>query len=167
MFSCFSNTIGEVKSLSDVGVSHELNITPLNRMQIWNSVRISLSTWSQPNFYSQTQVLWSSNMTDPVRILADVRVALRYHGSIAYMHSNTSFHVNCLLFATIFDLWLTLTTDITCTCLLVLLNSENMSQTVEILLLSFIPAEICVIVHVLPVNGSHVWFTSHTEVKEY
>ena len=49
----------------------------------------------------------------------------------------------------------------------VLLNLENTEVAVRSSLLAYVQVEIYVIAHVLPVNGGHLWFTSHTDVGEY
>ena len=111
--------------------------------------------------------LWSSNTTDLARTLAGARVALRYDGSVAHM-DYTLFHVYCWLFTALFNLRLTLTSEIVTCNSVVLLNPENMSLTVGISLISCIPVEFSVIVRVLPVNGSHFDYrTTNSDVREY
>ena len=48
-----------------------------------------------------------------------------------------------------------------------LLDPENVGVAVGISLLSLIQAEIQDIAYVLPVNGSHLRFTSHPDIGEY
>ena len=50
--------------------------------------------------------------------------------------------------------------------LVVLLDPKNLGVAVVISLLSYIQVEIYVTACVLPVEGGHVWFTSHFDVKE-
>ena len=53
------------------------------------------------------------------------------------------------------------------TRLIGLLDPKHVGVGDKISLLSYIQAEICVIAYVLPVDGSHAWFASHSDVKEY
>ena len=72
------------------------------------------------------------------------------------------------LIATMFDLTVTLMPEIDInTSLIVLLDPENVGVAVEISLLSYVQAEIQDIAHVLPINGSHLAFTSNPDVGEY
>ena len=51
--------------------------------------------------------------------------------------------------------------------LIVLLDPENVGVAIGISLLSYLQAEIYANAYVLPVNGGHVWFIGHSDVREY
>ena len=69
--------------------------------------------------------------------------------------------------AAIFDFQQTQTSDTLQICLSVLADPQNMGIAIGISLLSCIETEEYVIAYVLPVNGGHVWITSHPDVREY
>jgi hypothetical protein len=69
--------------------------------------------------------------------------------------------------AATFDFLVTPMSESIHTTSVVLLGPENVGVAVGILVLSYMQAEIYVTAYVLPVNGGHVWFTSHYDVREY
>ena len=68
--------------------------------------------------------------------------------------------------ADIFDFRHTRMSDSNPASLFVLADPKNMGTTVEISLLSCIEAEIYAISFLLPVNGSHLWFPTYTDVGQ-
>ena len=75
--------------------------------------------------------------------------------------------MNFRLMAAMFDLAVTPTSESNYTSPAVLRDPENIEVAVGILLTSCIQAEIYDIAYALPVNGGHVWFTSHADIREY
>ena len=69
--------------------------------------------------------------------------------------------------AAIFDLPITPTSESIYNSSTVLLDPEIVEVAAGISLQSCIQADIYDIAYVLPVNGSHLWFTSHPDVGEY
>ena len=71
------------------------------------------------------------------------------------------------LVSAISDYPVTPTTDSTHNSPTVLLDPENVGVAVGISLLFCLQAEIYDIAYVLPINGSHLRFTSHADIGEY
>ena len=71
------------------------------------------------------------------------------------------------LISAIFDFQFIQISDTLRSSPVVLHSSENMGITGGISLLSCIIAEMIVLLNLFPLNGSHVWFTSHPDVGEY
>ena len=84
-----------------------------------------------------------------------------------YKLKSTYLYLHFQFSAAIFDLPVTSTSKRIHTSPIVLLDPENVGVGFGISLLSCIQAEIYDIAYVLPVNGGHVWFTSHPDVEEY
>ena len=103
-------------------------------------------------------------LLDPENVWVAVGISLLSHTqaeiyTIAYVLPVYSSHV-----------WFTGYADIgeySYTSPTVLLDPENVGVAVGISLLSHTQAEIYDIAYVLPVSGSHLWFTSHPDVGEY
>ena len=86
---------------------------------------------------------------------------------LIYKLRNKLLHVYFRLMAAIFDLPVIPTSESIHNSPTVLLDPENVEVAVGISLISYMQADLYVVAYVLPVDGGHLWFTSHPDVGEY